>query len=636
MKKTLCFALLFASSTLFGYEACAPSQNEALQKLSSMILSNVENSFTQQTSLNRDATEENVDQKIDSILKVSSKLALVKQDIQTKNGLVCIKIDPKEQVEHTEQMLSKVLTFSESNLPKDLNEKLTKTQEYLQDIKQTSNLVTAFLKPSYLEVPSKYDIEKLTRKLQSQEKIFQDIHDDTLLQANALIFKSCAQTKEQAYAELNEKLFKSKTKQKDDEGFFDKTASFFSSLNPFAKEQNKMLDLFAKEIRYMQSDKEECALIEKEKLYNVATLLNEELQRFHTNTLSKNPKERYNQIQDLEEHLNVTKALLEVFPKRFHTRDFSKITTLKKELAKILETTHPQSVTFQIAGDAQNVKIMLQDTFVAANTPHFLKEGSYTYTITAEEKCPIKGVFDLAILKDISIDKDFSSMNLPVINFYTKEQTRIIVDGKTVQANVETSLHKCQGEVRYVASYANQEKSGTISLEPNFSETIELRFFTPQELALFNDAKTKQFTTRLDLAFSDSLSSISHQNIKFNLEDDVKNGALNLHERGSFTYKAKEGFAGVDSFVYTIEIYGEKSPPKIANITVIASQAQAPKVAQPTQEKKTQEPSEDRYQKFKAFVEKNVMEGNIEKVKKLQENYPDMFKRILQEKQAGM
>jgi hypothetical protein len=647
MKKTLWFSLLFTSSSLFAFEACAPSQNEALEKLSSMILSNVENSFTKQTSQSINGEDENVDQKIDSILKVSSNLSLVKQNIFTKENLVCVSIEPNEQVEHTEQMLAKVLSLSSANLPKDINEKLKKTQEYLKDIEQTSNLVTAFLKPSYLEDPSKYNTQKINTNLQEKEKIFRDIYNDTLLKANAMVFKSCAQTKDKAYDALNEQLFKSKTKHKDDEGFFDKTASFFSSLNPFAKEQSKMLDLFAKEIRYIKDAKQECALIEKEKLHAVATLLNQEVQRFHTNSLSKNPKERYEQIKDFEEHLNVTKALLELFAKEFHTNDFAKITNTKKELATILQTTYPQALTFKVLGEVQNLKIMLGDKIVAANTPLYLQEGEYSYTLLAKGKCPIKGNLSLELLKDMSIDKDFSSQDLPVVNFYTKEGTRIIIGGKTISPNVATSLQKCEGELRYIASYANQEKSGIISLKPNLSKTIELRFFTPEELALFNDAKTKHFTTSSDLAFSDSLSSISHKDIAFDLEEDVKNGELKLHERGSFTYKAKEGFVGVDSFIYTIEVYGEKSPPKIANITVTPSKTpvvsvqkvqenNVTKVVEIKTDTTKKEEDEERYEKFKAFVEKNMNEGNIEKVKKLQESYPDMFERILQEKQAGM
>lgn len=647
MTKKLCLSLLFTSSSLFAFEACAPSQNEALEKLSSMILSNVENSFTRQTSVDKNGADENVDHKIDSILKVSSNLSLVKQNIFTKENLVCVSIDPKEQVEHTESMLAKVMSLSSENLPKDANEKLKKSQEYLKDIEQTSNLVTAFLKPSYLDDPNKYDMQKINARLQKKEKIFRDIYNETLLKTNALIFKNCAQTKEKAYDALNEQLFKSKTKHQDDEGFFDKTASFFSNLNPFAKEKNKMLDLFAKELTYIKSGGQECAIIEKKKLLDVAILLNQEVQRFHSNSLSKNPKERYVQIKDFEEHLNVTKALLELFAKEFHTNDFTKITNTKKELATLLQSTHPQSVTFKVLGDVQNLKIMLGDKIVAANTPLYLQEGEYSYTLLAKGKCPIKGDFSLELLKDLSIDKDFSSQDLPVVNFYTKEGARIIIDGKTINPNVATTLQKCEGELRYIASYANQEKSGTISLKPNLSETIELRFFTPEEMALFNDAKTKQFTTSNDLAFSDSLSSITHQNIAFDLDEDVKNGELKLHERGSFTYRAKEDFVGVDSFIYTVEIYGEKSPPKIANITVTPSKTpvvsvqkvqenNVTKVVETKPDTIKKEEDEERYEKFKAFVEKNVMEGNIEKVKKLQESYPDMFERILQEKQAGM
>ncbi|MDD3816666.1 MAG: Ig-like domain-containing protein [Thiovulaceae bacterium] len=650
MKKLFLTTSFFLATSLLGYEACGSNEKEALANLSSAILSNVTNDFTQSVSATRTEESEDIEQKIDSIMNVKSNLSLVNIKFTPKEKEVCASVSPQEQLENTQLHLQSALALEEANLPNEINEKIKKLKLWIEQIEQANNLVTAFLKPSLGAKQTLKEIEEITAQLQKKEKRFHDLYNEGILQADALVFKSCAATKEKAYTSLNEMLFKSKTKQKDDEGILSKTTSFLT--NFFTKNENLMLDLFEKRVSYTKSAKQECAYVKKEELFALAGQLHQEVLRFSPASLSKDPKERFHQIKDFEEHLNVTKALLEVFPERFAANDFSKITAVKKELASILENTHPQSVTFRIAGDAQEVKIKIDDKFVDKNIKHYLKEGTYAYTISAKEKCPFKGEFTLEHLEDRTIDKDFSTMNFPLINFYTKENTRIVVDGKNIRPNVETTLNKCEGEVRYIANYADQEKSDTLTLEPNFSKTIELRFLTPQELSILSDAKTKHFKTASGVAFSESLTPISNKNIRFSLENDCDNGDLELHESGSFTYKSKKDFIGLDSFTYTVTINDETSAPKVVNITIVPANIPVAPIAKQEDQNQTQaqtkieeeekkevsqetskeQEEEERYQKFKKYVESQ--EQNVEKLQKLQKSYPKMFERLLQEKLA--
>jgi VCBS repeat-containing protein len=594
-------------------------------------------------------------------MRVNSNLSLVNTQFRKEQSSICASIKKEDQLENTQLRYKQALLYTEANLPQDVDAKVKKIQEWLENISQAQNLVGAFLKPSNGATENPSQIEQIVLNLQKQEKTFQDLYQASLLHANSLVFKSCEETKEKAYDALNEQLFKSKTKHKDEEGILSKASSFFSNLNPFAKNKEKMLDLFAKKVSYLKDGTKECALIKKDELFDVTTFLMQDVHRFSTTSLSQIPKTRYEQIKEYEEHLNVTKALLDLFADRFAKSDFNKVTETKRELAKLLESTFPQSITFNVVGEAQNVRIKLGENFVKPNTPYFLKNGTYTYAISADKKCSFSGEIELELLEDVTIDKDFASMNLPIVNFFTKEGTRIIVDGKTVQPNVETQLPKCEGDVRYVASFADQEKSDTLSLKPNMSETIELKFLTPQELALMSDAKTKTFQTTTQTLFSDSLTAIAKENITFSVKNDCTHGSLELHERGSFTYQSDENFVGVDSFTYTVSINGEKSAPKVVNITVKASDAPVAAIIAPVKEvvadanetvqsvkkkveevvevseeerQKREQEAEERYQKFKTYVESQ--EQNVEKLQKLKEKYPDLFERLLKEKLSGM
>lgn len=236
-------SLLFLASLSYGYEACGKDRQEALSNLSASILSNVSTSLTNQTSVETRSGKEKIDAKIESLMQVSSNLSFVSTTFTKKENLVCAGVDKDEQIENAKLQLKDSLALSEANLPNEIDAKAAKLSEWIDQLKRTRNLVIAFLKPSN---GVEEDMQPALISLQSKEKRFGDLYGDALLKADSLVFKACENSKEDAYKSLNKLLFKSKTKREDDEGIMSKASSFFSSLNPFGKKEEKMLDLFAK------------------------------------------------------------------------------------------------------------------------------------------------------------------------------------------------------------------------------------------------------------------------------------------------------------------------------------------------------------------------------------------------------
>ncbi|SFV60518.1 hypothetical protein MNB_SM-7-765 [hydrothermal vent metagenome] len=70
---------LFATSKI--YKGCGKDKNEALENLSTTILANVQSDFSQSTKSDTKDGSESIEQKINSILHVSTNLSLVNQNI---------------------------------------------------------------------------------------------------------------------------------------------------------------------------------------------------------------------------------------------------------------------------------------------------------------------------------------------------------------------------------------------------------------------------------------------------------------------------------------------------------------------------------------------------------------------------
>ena len=636
MQKFLSIILLLPLS-LSAYEGCAKTKQEALESLSGSIVTKVESDVSITLKSNGD---ESIEERINSISKSSTKLSLVNIKYNKKDSMICASIDPNEQIQNTHDLVKSALEIDEKNLPQNIDKKIEKVSEYLAKLDEVSYLRAVFYKPSK-DDPSKIEVQKA---LEKKEKILQDIYDNSIAKANSLVFKACASTKEDAFKDLNKQLFSDKTKKKDDEGFFEKAGSFLSSLGSVfsSNDEATILDMFANQVIYKSEDKKECAIIKKDLLTRTANQLLADVKRFDINSLSKLPKKRYDEILNYHEHLNVTKALLEIFPQKYTKVDFSAISKAKQSLANELSKTNPQYVLFSVSG-AKNIKITLNDKPVKINEKIYIKTGEHTYTITADGKCPIIGTFEAKLKDEKEISENFSGLDYPKVLFATDKTPNISINAKPIKANVAETIEQCKGSVRYIAKYSGQTKSGEIKLSANQKETIELKFLTADELKVFNQAATKKFETTTNEKISHSLTPISSKSLVFSIKDGPEHGKIEMHEAGSFTYVSDEDFVGRDSFEYVIDANGEESAPKIVNIIVNPSNAplkqqvaveDANKSVEEIVKKVEEEPelTKERVDKFQEYLEKLADNGEIEKMKKIQAKYPREFEAVLQRK----
>jgi len=622
LKITLSFLFLTLYLHATIYEGCSTSKQEALLELSGTIKTNIQSDFEQKVKVeNKDENEnEDVQSTVSTYIHTATNLSLV--NIQYKenasNG-ICAFVDKEDQIQNTKKLLSNALLYKQENIPSNGDDKIKQLSLWLQDIEQLNYLVPVFLEDSKDELA----------KLHKNNKIFKDLYTEALAYSESLVWKSCDNTKEGAKSKLNKQLFNNKTKE-EKKGLMESFKSLFSS-------DVQMIDLFQEQIYSISKDKKECAVIKKEDLFAIATKMNADVQRFNTANLDTNAKKKYKQIDNYIEHLNVTKALLELYPKEFNANDFLKISNVKETLQEIKKTTYPQLVTFYIKSD-QGMTMKLDDKMIENNVEYSLQIGEHNYDITTRDKCPIKGSFSLDLFEDKEISEDFNDYNYPTVLFITDKSPNIVVDTQVIVPNVVTPISKCSGDVRYLAKYASQNRDGELHLSPNKSHQIELQFLTAQELEVFNDARTKNFKTASGIKFSESLTPISSKNLTFVLKNSTTHGELDLHERGSFKYTPKKGFAGMDSFEFAIESSDETSPIKVVNITIedssitnFVAEEKTEKQAQESKKEATKE-SEEKYERFKEYV--NSQEQNVEKLQKLKEKYPDMFERLLKEKLA--
>ena len=644
--------LLAFTSSIYAYEACGVDRKEALTNLSGTIKSRVNQEYTEEIKSVND--EDSVESKISSYINTSTNLTLVNIDYTKKNNEICAKVNKQDQAKNTRKLLNKALMYKQSNLPNNIDEKINKLSIWLKDIKELSYLIPAFLD----------DVQTQQNTLNEKEKAFQDLYNDAIKESNSLVWRTCKKSKEEAKDALNKLLFVNKGK-KEDVGFW---ASLTSVFTP---SQNPDIDLFDEQVSYIKKGSKECAMIKKEDLLKVSKSMNFEVKRFSEKSLNKNPLKRYTQIKELSKQFIITKKLISLYPNTFKNADFSNINRAEAILNKSRESTHPQFVIFQIK-NGTNIDIKLDKNTVEKNKKIWLKVGEHTYTIQAKDRCPINASFEMSLKENETISQDFNDYKYPSVIFITDKSPNIVIDGNIFTVNKKNFIKKCSDEpMRYLAKFSNQTRKGEIDVSANAKNTIELKFLSSKELAIFNDAKTKNYKTTTQKKFSESLTPLTSKNLEFSVSSSVDHGDLDLHEAGSFTYISEKDFVGIDSFEYTITANGEESAPKVVNIRVEKSDAPVAIVPvvipkdnnttkqEPKQEKKkkeepkkeekkekkevkekttktkelTQEEKEKKYQRFKKYVESQKQD--MQKLEKLQQSYPEMFGRLLKEKTSA-
>jgi disulfide oxidoreductase YuzD len=620
---------LLVASFAYAYEGCGADREKALMNLSGNIKSKIGHQYTEEMN---SVDGDDVETKISSYINESTNLTLVKISYTKKADQICASVKHDDQAKNTRQLLNKALTYKQSNLPTDINEKIKTLEIWLDDIEQLNYLIPVFLEDVTLE----------QNILAEKEKAFKDLYSDAIKHSNSLVWRTCKASKEEAKSALNKLLFVDNGK-KEDEGFWASIASVFSTT-----QDKEDIDLFDEQISYIDKDSKKCAMIKKDDLLHVAIKMNNDAKRFSKKSLAKDHIKRYEQIQNYIKEFSITKKLISLYPDNFKSSDFNNLNRAFEILNKAKETTYPQYVMFNIKSKT-DIKIKLDDKFVKNNEKMYIKVGEHSYKIEAKDRCAIEGTFSIEFKENEVIEKDFSQYTYPSVIFLTDKSASIAVDGNMFSPNKKQSIKKCSDEpLRYIAKFEGQTKEGEIDISANAKNTINLKFLSAEEMAVFNDAKTKNFTTTTYTKISESLTPITSKNLEFSISSDVSHGKLELHERGSFKYISDKDFVGIDSFEYTITALGETSPPKVVNIRVENSNApvaakkednnstKKEEKTQQNKEKTVDEQQEEKYKRFKDYAEKLEEEKNVEKLQKLQEKYPDMFNRLIKEKTSGM
>ncbi len=635
MKLTFLITAIFVgsssliSASLFSktYEGCADTKQEALYALSGNIQSRISTYIEQTVMVTND---DSVKSKVSDYASTATNLSLVNIEYKNKKNEVCAIVHKDDQVSNTNRLLKQVLLYDAQDLPADTDAKIQKLSAWISNIKQLSFLIPVFI--------DKKDTDKEQEILNQKEKTFIDLYTKSIAYSNSLFFKSCKSSQEKAKIALNKKLFLNEKKEKE-KGFLDTFTSIFTS-----DDSTKMLDIFDAQIIEVKKDGDICLMIKKEELLHITQKIYTDAMRISEKGLSKNPLKRYKNINDnLYEQLDVAKALIKLYPDVYKSNHFNQLNEKRQLLVDVQAKTFPQYVQFNISG-GDNISISIDNKPIKNNEKYYLKDGDHTYKIAAKGKCPLVDTFNSDIFENKIFSEDLSGQTYPTVIFQTDKEPNIIINGRVIKINMTQTIEKCEGEVRYVVKYASQNISGEIDTTPGAKSTVILNFLTAKELAIFNDAKTKKFTTTGEARFSETLTPSNSENLKFTITRNPMHGEVTLHESGSFQYISEENFVGVDNFEYEIRTPQKISAPKIVSITVEASlfpktvalkELEKPennlsKVITQEELPKTKAKKTDiSYESFKTYVESKEL--TVELMKKIKEKFPEYFEKLRKE-----
>lgn len=281
---------------------------------------------------------------------------------------------------------------------------------------------------------------------------------------------------------------------------------YVSVQNKFSKEEqiseNGFVSLFSKDVKQASSQtshvefknvtfttKENliCANVTENDVQESAKKTLSELFRFEEESLPSLYADKINAIDNLLNKLSFVKAVLtlsqEEDKKLIHLRN-----TLLNLKAKGVVVFHANLT------DAA-IKITGIDRSFTASSQIPLTDGKYAYVATANNMCPAKGTFEVKkgeITKEEVELKGYPKIALQS-NLKSDELT-IKLDGKTVLLDEKQTLHKCEGEIPWSMSYADQKKDGTIDLEPGMDESFYRTFVSQADLKKIN--KRLQYFTK--------------------------------------------------------------------------------------------------------------------------------------------
>jgi len=606
------FLLLGLQLDAKSYSMCASSYADAKLELASMVNTTVDAVQSKHIESKKSNGDESVSSTIEQITSVESHLELVDIDLYVEGNKRCAKIRRVDQVHHTMALLAKTKRFSIKNLPIANEKKVAMLEQWLSLMTTTEQMLSVFG-----DDVSSVDRSALSKKY----KIFNDLHTETLLQIEALVFKGCAKSKEKSLSALDQTIFTHATYEK--KSFIDSMTSWLS----FEESKSLQVMLFEPYIATRVKGAETCTYIIKSELLLIAEKMRYKLEGFKLTTLSKDPKKRLKQLDNWIEHINVTYRLMQVFKSKFTRSQLQSVEIQRATLIAERKKIIPQSIVFHISGTT-TAKIVINSREIKANKQVYFPVGSYNYRITAKGFCPIEGSMTLDTLEDEVVSIDFEGHEYPTILFVSDIDFTAMVDGISIQPNVRKSIERCSQEVPYLVKANKQSYQDTLDLDPGDVITKNFSFLDVAEMAIFTDSTTKHFSVKNDEKISDTLSALSSKKLVFKVLNAPKKGVLRVDKSGHFIYTPQEEFIGKVNFDYVIKNAGETSPTKVAIIEITGIVKPKNVKKEPEKEKKQKEnPTKVDEEKLDAFLTQKLKENDIATLKQAQKRFPEAFGR---------
>lgn len=340
-----------------------------------------------------------------------------------------------------------------------------------------------------------------------------------LVSTFALAYEGCGTTKSDALDSLSKSIYVS-VKSK-----LDKKESF--SENMFSSFFNKKIDtsssqtssVILKNVTFSNKNGEICANVSPKNVQSSAKVVLEGLKEFKISSLPKTFKEKQKIIKSTLNKIAFVKAVLKLSPTDLNMLNIKESALNKKaSLGAVVFATNLNA----------KINISNYNKTILPSQEIELPEGTYSYKISATNKCPIEGQFTVKKGKLITIDKQ--ALDYPQITFKSNMSAgdlNITLDGKPMVLNQAKTIQKCSGDIVWSMNYDMQKKDGVIHLKPNLNKIIEKDFISTAELK-----KLK--------AMDDSFTKSSEININFGYSFDSNDSTTNL-KRIDFSYFKNKG-----------------------------------------------------------------------------------------------
>jgi hypothetical protein len=349
-------------------------------------------------------------------------------------------------------------------------------------------------------------------------------------------YEGCGVTKNDALDSLSKSIYVSvKNKLDKKESFSESMFSMFFS-KKIDTSSSQTSSVILKNVTFSNKNGEVCAYVSEENVKKSANVTLTELKQFKMSSLPTTFEQKQKTINSTLEKISFVKAVLTLSP--------TDLRTLNNQQTTLTEKASYGAVVFNTN---LNSKITISNYFntVSPSQEVELKEGKYSYKISATNKCPIEGQLEVKKGKLVSIDKEAG--DYPQITFKSNlsaNEIKVTLDGKPMVLDQAKTIQQCNGDIVWSMEYDTQKKDGIITLEPNLKEIIEQEFISTTNLKKVK-AKADYFTksTEININFGYSVDSNDST-------DSLKRFEISyLHNKGIFKWGYTLAVASPEKFI---------------------------------------------------------------------------------------